>query len=149
MPYAIREIDGREHEATIHAFNRMAPETFPELDQQRHIESGFWWLAYFESEPVAFAGLVEFLPFPNIGYFKRCYVLPDHHGHGLQLRFMQVRETKARQLGWSHLISECSAANLHSAANFRRHGFEQVEPEQRWGAPDSIYWKKDLTAYCR
>jgi GNAT superfamily N-acetyltransferase len=145
MPYLIREVDGRDPDvaAVLHRLNGLAPDIFPALES-RHLEDGFWWLAYLESDPVAFAGMVPFEPFPNIGYFKRCYVLPDHHGHGLQLRFMVTREIKAKKIGWTHLVSECAARNLHSSANFRRAGFEQAEPEQRWGQANSVYWVKAI-----
>jgi L-amino acid N-acyltransferase YncA len=86
---------------------------------------------------------VPFEPFPNIGYLKRCYVNPDHHGHGLQFRLMVARETKAKQLGWTHLVSECRVNNKHSIANFTKAGFIQCEPEQPWER-DSVYWVKAI-----
>jgi hypothetical protein len=61
----------------------------------------------------------------------------------LQFRLMCVRETKARQLGFTHLVSECLEENTYSAANFRRSGFVQTFPEQPW-AKDSIFWIKTL-----
>lgn len=73
MPYQIQEVDGVTLSDTINAFNKLVPE-WPLL-QQRHFTKGYWWLAYLEERPVAFAGLVPFEPLPNIGYLKRCYVL--------------------------------------------------------------------------
>lgn len=145
MMHVIREVDGGDLEiaATLHRFNGMAPEMFPDL-QLRHLESGYWWLVYFGEDPVAFAGMTPMEPFPNVGYLKRAYVLPDHRGHDLQLRLMITRETKARQIGWTMLVSECGQNNGPSARNFARAGYEVVEPEQRWGAPRSIYWAKRL-----
>lgn len=142
-PYRISEVSGEECADEINRFNRMAPETFPELTE-RHLTNGFWWFAYLDNEPVAFSGMVEMLPFANIGYLKRAYVLPDHRGHGLQLRMLVTRELKARELGWTQLVSEC-ASGSHSARNFCRAQFARVEPEQPWGAPESIYWAKALT----
>ena len=95
-------------------------------------------------EPVAFAGLVPFEPFPNIGYCKRCFVKPDHHGHGLQFRTLMARELKCRQLNWHTLVSECAEQNFWSVANMRKAGFQQCEPEQKWGSPGSTYWVKYL-----
>jgi GNAT superfamily N-acetyltransferase len=143
MLYSIHEVDGATHAAMIDTFNKLAPDRFPPLEP-RHYTDGYWWLAYLEETPVAFAGMVPLEPFPNIGYLKRCYVLPDHHGHGLQFRLMATRELKARQLGWTHLVSECGRDNTWSANNFRRAGFDPCEPEQRWGAPGSIYWIKAI-----
>jgi GNAT superfamily N-acetyltransferase len=141
MSYQIREVDGVTFSDTINAFNKLVPE-WPVL-QQRHFTKGYWWLAYLEESPVAFAGLVPFEPFPNIGYLKRCYVNPDHHGHGLQFRLMVARESKAKQLGWTHLVSECRVNNKHSTANFTKAGYIQCEPEQPWER-DSVYWVKAI-----
>jgi GNAT superfamily N-acetyltransferase len=128
--YQIHEVDGVTFSDTINAFDKLVPQ-WPAL-QQRHFATGYWWLAYLEEGPVAFAGLVPFEPFPNIGYLKRCYVNPDHHGHGLQFRLMVARESKAKQLGWTHLVSECRVNNKYSTANFTKAGFIQREPEQPW-----------------
>jgi hypothetical protein len=66
MGYQIHEVDGVTFSHTIDAFNKLVPE-WPVL-QQRHFTMGYWWLAYLEERPVAFAGLVPFEPLPNIGY---------------------------------------------------------------------------------
>lgn len=146
--YEVREIDGILNRDIIESFNDLDP-YFPPL-QDRHFQTGYWWLAFRTDHPdaigeveaaVAFAGLVPFLP--GVGYFKRCFVMPGHHGHGLQYRLMKARELKARQLCWTTLVSECHEGNSYSAANFRKFGFEQFEPEQPW-AKDSIYWIKTL-----
>jgi GNAT superfamily N-acetyltransferase len=144
MPYSIVEADTESSIAieTIHRFNSLDPETFPPLTQN-HLDYGFWWFAYSEGEVVAFAGLVEKTPFRGVGYMKRAYVMPDHRGHGLQLRMLFSREARARELGWKQLVSEC-AAGSRSAANFQRAGYEQVFPEQPWGKPGSIYWAKQI-----
>lgn len=143
MPYELREVDATDSEIAelILDFNRLE-QSWPPL-QERHLEQGYWWMAYLDNEPVAFAGLVEMIPFPLVGYCKRCYVKPDHHGHGLQFRMLAARELKSKQLGWTMLVSECSADNSFSYANFRKAGFNQVDPEQPW-ARNSIYWVKVL-----
>src|SRR4051812_26055610 len=101
MSYIIEEVDGSDPgiAATLHAFNRLAPEIFPVLDRH-HLENGYWWLTYHGDDAVAFAGMVDMEPFQKVCFFKRCYVLPDHVGRGLQLRLMFVREVKARELGY-------------------------------------------------
>jgi GNAT superfamily N-acetyltransferase len=139
--YEISEVGGLDNQATIEHLNSLDA-IFPPLTM-RHLIKGCWWLAYLNDDPVAFAGMVPMVPFQNVGYFKRCLVLPGHHGRGLQYRLMKARELKARQLGWAMLVSECRADNERSANNFRRAGFDEFEPEQKWAA-DSIYFKKSL-----
>lgn len=142
--YQIQEVDGITFGDTIHWFNSLAPECFPAL-QDHHLEKGFWWLVRHNTFPVAFAGMVPFEPFPNVGYLKRAFVMAEHRGNGLQASLMRHREDKARRIGWTTLVSECAASNVHSARNFAAAGFEQVEPEQRWGAANSLYWRKALS----
>jgi hypothetical protein len=143
LTYEIAEVDGVLNRDVIEQFNALDP-YFPPL-QGRHFTDGFWWLAFPPgiNDPCAFAGLVPFSPFHGYGYLKRCLVKPGHFGHGLQFRFQCLRETKARQLGYTHLVSECLESNEYSANNFGRAGFEQTFPEQPW-AKDSIYWIKSL-----
>ena len=145
--YTIREVAPRDRmiAALLHGFNALAPETFPALEP-RHLTHGHWWIVYHSGVPAAFAGLVPFEGFPRVGYLKRAYVMPKHRGHGLQRALLATREAKARHLGWTLLVSECSAENAPSAKNFAAAGFTTFDPEQRWGAPNSIYWRKDLAA---
>ena len=124
MPYQIQEVDGVTLSDTINAFNKLVPE-WPPL-QQGHFTKGYWWLAYLGERPVAFAGLVPFEPLPNIGYLKRCYVNPDHHGHGLQFRLMVARELKAKRLGWTHLVSECRVDNKILHGQFHKSRLHSV-----------------------
>ncbi len=142
--YAIHEVDGILNAKLLDRLNALAPEIFPPLDP-RHYSNGFWWICYHKEEPVAFAGMVPFEPFADVGYFKRCLITSaDHYGHGIQYRMMMVRNLKAQQLKWKMLVSECGANNHFSASNFRKAGFEMIDPEQKWGAPGSIYWRKVL-----
>jgi L-amino acid N-acyltransferase YncA len=143
--YLFREVDSIDpNVATVlHRFNSLVPQTFPPL-QSRHLLRGYWWIVYLAEEPVAFAGLVPFIPFDRVGYLKRAYVMPEHRGHGIQLRLMFTREVKARRLGWTHLVSECGPGNKRSYANFIKAGFETCDPEQPWGEPGSSYFVKKL-----
>lgn len=140
--HILTEVDGEQYADVLNRFNSL-DDTFPVLTED-HLSAGYWWIVYLDEKAVAFAGLVEMVPFPQVGYLKRAYVLPDHRGHALQLRLIAARVDKARQLGWTMLVSECGRNNGPSARNFARAGFYQIEPEQRWGAANSVYWAKAL-----
>jgi GNAT superfamily N-acetyltransferase len=140
--YKIHEVDGVAFADVINEFNSYVEE-WPLL-QERHFTAGYWWIVYLDTEPVAFAGLVPFDPCLHVGYCKRCYVKPDHHGHGLQFRMLMAREKKARELGWTMIVSECGENNLWSASNFRKAGYIEFEPEQPWAKEPSIYFKKEI-----
>lgn len=141
--YRIREVDGLddEIEQTIHALHSQTS-SFPAIESGA-FERGYWWLAYFLDEPVAFAGLVPSASWENVGYLKRAGVLPEHRGHGLQRRLMRVRENKAKRLGWTHIISDCTD-NLHSANNFIRCGYQLYQPSRPWAFANTLYWRKEL-----
>lgn len=137
---SLREVDGREHADIIVHLNSL--HDFPKL-QDRHLDDGFWFLAYDGETVVGFAGLVENVPHHLEGYLKRCYVLPDYRGRGLQSRFLKIREDKARELGWANLVSDCRDTNFHSMNNFKRAGYQICDPEQPWEVR-SVYFVKRL-----
>jgi GNAT superfamily N-acetyltransferase len=119
MSYRIREVDASADEIadTIRVFNRETA-AFPELtDDELDGFHCYWWLAYLGKEPVGFAGMVPSQRYKNTGYLKRAGVSEGHRGKGLQLRFFRVREQKARAIGWTHLVSECTNT-VYSANNF-------------------------------
>lgn len=143
MSYQIREVDGGDDEIAdiIRRFNAETAE-FPGLTDDE-LEGGHWWLAYRKEKPVAFAGLVPSSQYRNVGYFKRAGVTPKHRGNGLQIRLMRVRINKARKLGYTHLVSECTET-AYSANNFIKAGFKIYDPKFPWAFRNSIYWIKKL-----
>lgn len=146
--YRVKEVDASDDEIadTIRQFNKEADADFPDLaDYELEGEHCYWWLAYFDSEPVAFAGMVPSRLYYEAGYLKRSGVSAQHRGHGLQLRFFKAREAKAKRIGWSMLISE-TTNTIHSANNFIRAGYRLFEPKERWAFQNSLYWMKQLSA---
>jgi len=141
MAHLVQEVDPIAYADVIRQFNSLDP-IFPEL-QPRHFTDGYWWIAFSDDgETRGFAGLVPMTPFDKTGYLKRCLTLD--RGYGIQYRMMIARELKAKQLGWTRLVSECRSDNEYSCRNFRKAGFERFEPEQPWGEPGSIFWTKIL-----
>lgn len=139
MSYRIREVDASDEEVTehIHLFNRQTKD-FPELTEEE-LDIGHWWLAYLDKEPVGFAGLMPSKQYHGVGYFKRAGIDPKHRGNGLQIRLMRVRIHKARKLGYTHIVSECTGTP-YSANNFIRAGFKIYQPRKPWAFKESIYW---------
>jgi GNAT superfamily N-acetyltransferase len=145
VTYRIREVDASDEEITdhIHRLNRQTME-FPELTEDE-LEGPhcYWWLAYHGVEVAGFAGMIPSSKWHNVAYFKRAGVDPKHRGNGLQIRLMRVRISKARKLGYSHLISECTET-IWSANNFIKAGFKLYEPRNPWAFKNSLYWIKAL-----
>src|ERR1035437_5221345 len=103
--YRIREVDGHDDEiadtlAYLHRLAFFDGASIPEFDL------GHWWHACHEAIPVGFAGVVPSTRAFNAGYFCRVGVLERHCGNGLQLRLMRALESRARQNGWSSVVSD-------------------------------------------
>lgn len=121
-------------------FRSSAPQVEPESD--------FWWIAYSNREPAAFAALAEAYATPNLGYLKRAGVLPEHRGKGLQLRLIRVREAYARKLGCTGMITD-TTNNPASANTLIKAGYRLYQPANPWAftcdmGQHSLYWEKNL-----
>ena len=145
MSYEINLVDGRMYEPTIKYLNSLEP-SFPALEDH-HISHGLWWVVIApDGTPCGFAGLVDFAPFPNVGYLKRGYIKPEHRGRRLQVDLIIRRIQKGRFIGMDMLVTDCAAAAVASQKNLRRCGFEETVPEQKWTPrPDDVYFVKRLT----
>src|SRR4051812_36454230 len=103
--YRIREVDGHDDEIAdtlteLHRLTFFNGASVPQFDE------GHWWLAFCDTVPVAFAGIVASTHAKNAGYFCRVGVLKRHSGRGLQLRLMRALESRARRNGWSAIVSD-------------------------------------------
>jgi Acetyltransferase (GNAT) family len=138
--YRIREADLHDDDIAdtlieLHQLTFFDTAPVPKFDQ------GYWWLAFHEAEPVAFAGVVPSTHVPNAGYFCRVGVLSKHCGDRLQLRLMRALEARARLNGWSLIVSD-TTDNLSSANNFIRGGYRLFRPKDPWAWPNTLYWLK-------
>lgn len=140
--YRIREIDGHDDEvadtlADLHRLTFFNGASVPDFDR------GHWWLAFHETAPIGFAGVIPATRALNAGYFCRVGVLKKHCGNTLQLRFMRAVEARARRNGWSSIVSD-TTDNLASANNFIRAGYRLYQPPCPWAWPHSLYWRKSI-----
>jgi len=105
---------------------------------------GWWYVAYSQGMvPVGFAGIVPSIRWSDCGYLCRAGVLPTHRGHGLQKKFIRARVKKARQLGWSWVITD-TYDNPASANSLIPVGFRMFDPTKPWGADKTLYWRLKL-----
>jgi hypothetical protein len=140
--YRIRAVDGHEDEiadtlADLHRLTFFDSASIPEFDE------GQWWLAYHETVPVPFAGVVSSTHACNAGYFCRVGVLKRHCGNALQLRLMRALESRARHNGWTSIVSD-TTDNPASANNFIRAGYRLYQPQSPWGWPNALCWRKPI-----
>ena len=138
--FRIREVDGHDDEiedtlTDLHRLTFFNGAPIPKFDQ------GHWWLAYHETIPVGFAGIIAPTRAFNAGYLCRVGVLRKHWGNALQLRLMRALESRARLNGWCCMVSD-TTDNPASANNFIRAGYCLYEPQHPWGYPNTLYWRK-------
>lgn len=104
---------------------------------------GYWWITWDGDIPAAFSAMKDVRSWSNTFYLARCGVLKNYRGQGLQRHMLVRREQLARELGASRLITT-TYRNPKSANNLIARGFLTYEPQERWGAPDTIYWIKEF-----
>jgi L-amino acid N-acyltransferase len=81
----------------------------------------------------------------DVGYF----LLPEHTGHGLGSRLLELLETDARELGITTLLASISSRNEQSLAFHESRGFRTVGRWERVGEKlgevfDIVWMQKDL-----
>ena len=140
--YRIRAVDGQDEEISdilteLHCLTFFQAAPVPEF------AVGHWWIAVHKKMAVAFAGLVPSTRAPNAGYLCRVGVLHEHWGRALQLRLMRAIETRARQNGWSSIVSD-TTDNVISANNFIKAGYQLYLPQYPWGWEQTLYWRKRI-----
>jgi GNAT superfamily N-acetyltransferase len=140
--YRIREVDGQDDEIaeTLADLHRL---TFFDAAPVAEFDKGHWWLAFHETLPIAFAGIVSSSHAFNAGYFCRVGVLRRHCGNALQRRFMRAVESRARRNGWNCVVSD-TTDNLVSANNFIHAGYRLYQPACPWAWPNTLYWRKSV-----
>lgn len=141
--YRIRQVDGCDPEVSF-ALHTLHKETFKSSAPLVDTNNGHWWLTYLGDEPVAFAGLREAHASVPAGYLIRSGVLPEHRGHGLQVRLLRAREAQARKNGWVEMLTD-TTNNIPSANSLIRAGYRLFQPKHPWAFDHSLYWTKDLT----
>ena len=141
--YRIRAADGQDDDISD-TLKELHHRTFFNSAPVPEFEFGHWWLAYRRSMPVAFAGMIPSTHAENAGYFCRVGVLQEHWGRALQLRLMRAVEVRARNNGWSWIVSD-TTDNVPSANNFIKAGYRLYRPQLPWGWPQTLYWRKFIS----
>jgi ribosomal protein S18 acetylase RimI-like enzyme len=143
--YRVCRVPGEHHRDELLFLHDVS---FEGLAPDPDFKRGDWWLATKQradgrEELAAFAGMVPSRSFTGGGYLIRAGVHPQHRGHALQRRLLQVREARARKLGYVALVTD-TTNNIPSANNLIAAGFRLFQPVDPWAFNHSLYWKKDL-----
>lgn len=130
----------RSHVQAALAF--LQTSTFPG-DELANPETGHWWITWDGDVPAAFASIQVVKTWDNTYYVERTGVLSKYRGQRIQRKLLRTLERYARKLGAERLITT-TYHNPASANNMIACRFKTYEPQNPWGAPDTIYWIKEL-----
>lgn len=117
-------------------------ETLPH-DEPLPTDKGWWWVAYQDDQPAAFAALCRSVRWRDTGYLCRAGVLRAYRGAGLQKRLIRVRERWARRMGLRWLVTD-TFDNPASANSLIACGFRMFTPSAPWAAEGACYWRKRI-----
>ena len=142
MKFIVKKVDTRipsVQTTLIFLQKKILPQDVP-ADTTR----GHWWIAYAPcGKPVAFAGIVRSTRWTDTGYLCRAGVIDEFTGNGLQLRLIQARLRKAKELGWAWCITD-TTDNPASSNSLINAGFKLYTPANPWGFPRALYWKRKI-----
>lgn len=103
----------------------------------------WWWIAYEDKVPVAFAGLRPLTGHDKgRGFLCRAGVLPKARGHKLQRRLIRCRLRKAKVCGLKEVITYTYRWNFESAFNLIKEGLRMYQPPYEWGSRGAMYFYK-------
>lgn len=117
-------------------------------------ESRKWWVAYKDCEPfyfhntsvspnwTGFAG-IQLDKDAKRAMMTPCEVKPEFRGHGLQKKFLQVREDWCRYNGYLTLNSLTLTDNIYSINNLIACGYRLRKPFYASNGK-GLYWEKKL-----
>lgn len=141
MKLRVREVDGQTYEKQLRCLHDSC---FGDDAYVPDFSKGFWWVGLGSyGELAGFTGLVTSRRLIGWGYLIRTGVLPAFRGNGLHLRFIKVREKKARRLGWKGLVTD-TTENHPSSNNLIAAGYKLYTPRTPWAFKNSLYWQKEL-----
>ena len=141
MKLRVRAVDGLTYEKELRCLHDAC---FAEEAPLPTFVDGYWWLGLGPyGQLVGFAGMAASRRILGWGYLNRTGVMPAYRGYGLHSKFIQVREAKARKLGWEGLVTD-TTDNNPSSNNLMTAGFKLYTPRRPWAFKNSLYWKKEF-----
>ncbi len=114
-----------------------------EESMEQDIPGIYWWLAYQNNIPIAYAGL-QIIPINKITVLYRSGIKTRFRGRGLQKRLIRVRETAARRLGYETMLTYTHLSNFASNNSLISLNYKLYDPQWPWVGNEFIYWRKQL-----
>ena len=129
-------------QTTEQAIRFLQKECLP-LDTVLSPKNGWWWMAYCDGRLAGFAAMLQSSKTPQAAYLARAGTLEAFRGRGLQKKLIRERLKFAKDLGLTQAITD-TTDNVASANALIATGFRMYEPDDPWGLPNTLYWRKTL-----
>ena len=127
-------------QTTEQAIRFLQKECLP-LDTVLSPKNGWWWMAYCDGRLAGFAAMLQSSKTTQAAYLARAGTLEAFRGRGLQKKLIRERLKFAKDLGLTQAITD-TTDNVASANALIATGFRMFEPEDPWGSPNTLYWRK-------
>ena len=127
-------------QTTEQAIRFLQKECLP-LDTVLSPKVGWWWMAYCDGRLAGFAAMLQSSKIPQAAYLARAGTLEAFRGRGLQKKLIRERLKFAKDLGLTQAITD-TTDNVASANALIATGFRMFEPDDPWGSPNTLYWRK-------
>ncbi len=127
-------------QTTEQAIRFLQKECLP-LDTVLSPKNGWWWMAYCDGRLAGFAAMLQSSKIPEAVYLARAGTLEAFRGRGLQKKLIRERLKFAKDLGMTQAITD-TTDNVASANALIATGFRMFEPDDPWGSPNTLYWRK-------
>jgi GNAT superfamily N-acetyltransferase len=129
-------------QTTEQAIRFLQKECLP-LDTVLSPKVGWWWIAYCDGRLAGFAAMLQSSKTPEAVYLARAGTLEAFRGRGLQKKLIRERLKFAKDLGMTQAITD-TTDNVASANALIATGFRMFDPDDPWGLPNTLYWRKSL-----
>ena len=129
-------------QSTEQAIRFLQKECLP-LDTVLSPKNGWWWIAYCDGRLAGFAAMLQSSKIPEAVYLARAGTLEAVRGLGLQKKLIRERLKFAKDLGMTQAITD-TTDNVASANALIATGFRLFDPDDPWGLPNTLYWRKSI-----
>ena len=129
-------------QTTEQAIRFLQKECLP-LDTVLSPKVGWWWIAYCDGRLAGFAAMMQSSKTPEAVYLARAGTLEAFRGRGLQKKLIRERLKFAKDLGMTQAITD-TTDNVASANALIATGFRMFDPDDPWGLPNTLYWRKSF-----
>lgn len=97
------------------------------IEESYFLNGGFFGVVELDNEIIATLGIHKIDK--DTCELRKMYCLPEHRGKGLGKRLIEFALTKAKALGYNHVILETASPLKEAIGLYKKYGFREYCPE--------------------